>query len=498
MEFKSDQARDASIIFKVVEKKSPWPVQGPSLGDDRKKVLEQNDSFHVGPIHYYFQIISAKIFGDYPDKLAYPDLFFSILTIPLFYFFLKRYFNKNLSLGLAGLYSISFFAVNYSRFAWNPNSIPFFVLLLILALYEFLKNKEQVGWKWVIILGLALGIGSQLHIISLMLFSVTTFFVFIFTIRKNLIIWSKWIIVFLIFIMLNLIQLNNELKTNFSNSNIFLNQISIHTADNNIMAKIENNADCHLEANFYMLFSLGGNNCSLNFVKFFIGNIPKTIDTLALKFILLGSFIFSFLGYFLFFRRFWKEKNLDKKYFLSLIAMYSGVVFLIMFFVVDDNIENRYFNCVFFMPFIFLGLFSNYLNKARFKLKVGNILILLLFFSIIVFNGFSIASAAKELLEKGKTGFHSDFLGVIDPVSKYLLENSNGNKNIYLAGNENIMHIYKPLKYFMEREDMNLIRIYRDNQIPFESFPVFYVTDKKPENPGYEKFGSIYIYKLSQ
>ncbi|HHE45894.1 MAG TPA: hypothetical protein ENL05_00895, partial [Candidatus Moranbacteria bacterium] len=75
--FDDDQANDAIIVSKVVENHQDWPLLGPNMG---------NTTFRLGPIFYYFQIISAKIFGNNPNVLAYPDLFFSILTIPLFYY----------------------------------------------------------------------------------------------------------------------------------------------------------------------------------------------------------------------------------------------------------------------------------------------------------------------------------------------------------------------------------------------------------------------------
>ena len=85
LDFRLDQVRDAVLVGEVVDG-GEWPDFGPSM---KKSGISKDALFHVGPIYYHFQIISAKIFGDYPDKMAYPDLIFSILSIPLFYFFLK-------------------------------------------------------------------------------------------------------------------------------------------------------------------------------------------------------------------------------------------------------------------------------------------------------------------------------------------------------------------------------------------------------------------------
>ena len=68
LRFNMDQGRDATLISAVIDKDIALPLIGPRAG---------GTDFHLGPMSYYFQIISAKVFGNYPDKMAYPDLFFS-------------------------------------------------------------------------------------------------------------------------------------------------------------------------------------------------------------------------------------------------------------------------------------------------------------------------------------------------------------------------------------------------------------------------------------
>jgi len=124
MEFNPDQARDAILVQNMMEN-DEWPMMGPQAG---------NKVFKVGPMFYYFEIISARLFGGTADKMAYADLLFSIATIFLVYFFFKKFFAEQISLILTFLFSISFFVVTYSRFAFNPNSIPFFTLLFLFSL----------------------------------------------------------------------------------------------------------------------------------------------------------------------------------------------------------------------------------------------------------------------------------------------------------------------------------------------------------------------------
>lgn len=117
LRFSDDQARDAIIIRNIIEHKQSLPLLGPIAG---------TSTFYLGPAYYYIEYGAAKVFGAAPDKIALPDLLFSILAIPPLFFFLKKYFSEKLSLSLTALFAVSFFAVRYSRFAWNPNSTGFF------------------------------------------------------------------------------------------------------------------------------------------------------------------------------------------------------------------------------------------------------------------------------------------------------------------------------------------------------------------------------------
>ncbi len=85
--FAMDQARDAMLVHDAFDKGiSQLPLLGPRAA---------GTFLRLGPAFYYFQYISAKLFNSTdPAVLAYPDLFFSILSIPLFFFFLRLHFKK--------------------------------------------------------------------------------------------------------------------------------------------------------------------------------------------------------------------------------------------------------------------------------------------------------------------------------------------------------------------------------------------------------------------
>ena len=102
LRFNADQSRDAEVVSNSLEGKSSLPLLGPKAG---------GTEFRLGPIFYYFQTASAAFFGNQPDKMAYPDLFFSILSIPLLFLFLRKLFSERIALSSTAIYSLSFFAM---------------------------------------------------------------------------------------------------------------------------------------------------------------------------------------------------------------------------------------------------------------------------------------------------------------------------------------------------------------------------------------------------
>ncbi|HUD08766.1 MAG TPA: glycosyltransferase family 39 protein, partial [Candidatus Saccharimonadales bacterium] len=207
--FYPDQARDVLVVKDFLGGKSPLPLMG---------FRAASTSFDLGAMYYYFQIASGKLFGVAPNTMAYPDLFFNILAIPLLYYFLKRYFKTNISLVLTGLYSISYFAIEYSRFAWNPNPMPFFVLLYLLSLWKFLTEKEKTRWGWIVGIGAAVGIGIQLHTILIFLLTSVSLIALIITLKSDWRLWKRWLLIIGIVLLLNTNQIVSETRHNFSNT----------------------------------------------------------------------------------------------------------------------------------------------------------------------------------------------------------------------------------------------------------------------------------------
>ncbi len=160
--FKMDQSRDAILMSKSINE---GPQYLPLLGARAGAVKLKHGFLRLGPAFYYFEYVAGKLFNSTePYVLAYPDLFFGILAIPMLFFLAKLYFSRLNSLLIATMYAFSFIIIQYSRFSWNPNALQFFLLLSFYGLLRMLNepNEKKRRW-WIALWAFAATIGSQLH-----------------------------------------------------------------------------------------------------------------------------------------------------------------------------------------------------------------------------------------------------------------------------------------------------------------------------------------------
>jgi 4-amino-4-deoxy-L-arabinose transferase-like glycosyltransferase len=457
--------------------------------------------------------------------MAYPDVFFSILSIPLFYLFLRIYFDKKLSLGITGIYAISAYFISYSRFAWNTNLIPFFVLLFLLSLYKFLEKNEKTHWAWVLSLGFALGVGFQLHAIIMVLFSTVTFLVFLFSMKKNCLVWKKWAVVLLIFLALNASQIVNEVKTNFSNTKTLINFVfpknsAQASAGNNIinLSRLKNDIDCHIEANFFLLSSYGGNEqCHHDFVSVpsggWINYYFKNIENGIKFFVLLISLLFSIIGYFFLVYYSKKEKDIAKKYFLQLIILYFAIGFIIMLPISKSNINDiRYFTFGFFMPFMFLGFLIKFMFQKITHLKYVVPVAVILFCLLMTSNVEAVFIDAKHFFANDVTcsSLYKTTLGELEPIVQYMVSHSNGQKQIYLEKNDSYRSMPDSLAYLLKQKNIDLMEVENENYSVSGDSPIFYASCKTPEllpesillkmddTNLNQNIGHIYVYQINK
>jgi hypothetical protein len=328
------------------------PLLGPKAG---------GTYLRLGPIFYYFQYVSGLVFGmDSPEKAAYPDLFFSILTIPLLFLFSRKFFSRNWSLAITAAYAVCFYAIQYSRFAWNPNSLPFFNLLFFYALLNFFDTSEKrKKFIWVVFIGVSYAIASQLHYVCLFSFPIAVAGIIVFRryyLKKSFFEVFKYLpIVILIFIFFYIPVILSDVQTDGNNALNFLASFDKKSSGLEVIALVKTSV--------------------FNFSKYFgiilsgVIDAPKKIYKLFLYFIAAGL-----IGGILLFR---KETEPRKKMFIAAIFAWF-LSYAVVYFPIGSKVQPRHFLPILPLPFIFWGFIVFYAKqKIKNEYKFPAILVLL-------------------------------------------------------------------------------------------------------------------------
>jgi hypothetical protein len=370
-----------------------------------------------------------------------------------------------------------------------------------------LEKNEKTAWKWVVSLGIAIGVGVQLHVIVMAIFLSLTFCIFLFSLKKNIGVWKKWVLVLLVICFLNASQIINEINTNFHNTKILFSSASRDSsAGVSKFNLIKNDVNCNIEANAYFLSSYGSSNCTYEFlnpsayVQFRTANLSKFSQDAVAKIAMLLAIAFSGLGYYLLVRYGKNEEEKNKVYFLRLVALYAVIAFVIMISLSTDKFNDlRYLTPTFFIPFVLLGFIVKFVSE-----KVGNKNMLLISISVVALlliytNGSAILDQVVPLLEKDRTcSSHSTTLGELEPVADYLISNSNGNKMIYFGGDKAFRVVYTPLAYILKKHNIDSREIGINPDLSESDGPTYIVSCKSGLKDYYpqKEVGNISVFKL--
>ncbi|EKE16362.1 MAG: hypothetical protein ACD_11C00019G0006 [uncultured bacterium] len=356
--FKMDQGRDAQLISHAVnEGAAMLPLLGPRAG----ATDVDNGFLRLGPIYYYFQYLSGVIFNSTsPEVFAYPDLFFSMLAIILLYYFARLYFSQNISLLIMAMYAFSFLIIEYSRFAWNPNPLQFFVLLTFFALLKFFnaqENRAKLGW--LALWSLALAIGSQLHFFGFfVLVGVSGLCILLrseFWKKENLaIILSKnyfkkiaaYALVFVaVFSFIYTPVIVSDVMRKGENSKNFIQALSSKPTDKPFVDKVVKNFTENTK--YYTIITTS---------FFTVGKAENSLMSVIFTLALLV------IGVFLTIRALGKEQERIKKDFLVLLFVWIGI-FFILTIPVSFQLRPRFFILVFAIPFILAGIIFDFFQE---------------------------------------------------------------------------------------------------------------------------------------
>jgi 4-amino-4-deoxy-L-arabinose transferase-like glycosyltransferase len=468
LHFGSDQVRDVIVAENVVSHTSAWPL----LGADAS-----NTHFKLGPMYNYFQIAAEKIFGQGDVAVAaYPDLLFSILTLPLFYFFLRKYFDQQLSLVLTLLYTVSFYTVEFSRFAWNQNPVPFFVMLYLYAFSEFFAAREKTAFVWIAVLGIAFGVAVQLH--TLLLILIPTHFVIAgaYLLRKEWRVWSKVILIIGMAILLNASQIVSEVNTHGDNTKFFMNAFTDRSGSGleRFLDSFEEDTLAHAQANAHILSSLG-HKWIVNFTTLLAyPNKSGSTAMYALAGIgIVVSVLFSVFGYGLLVRNFCYAQDNKKKEFFGLLLLYVALSFGILFSVARGA-PLRYFIHTTFVPFVIFGCVVQWL-RSRFPQSRGTVFITLLVVMLVGTNAYSLSIEASHLAKgtRGDSGWV--VLGEAEQMVQYIIASSAPAREADLIGGIVYMSTYyKSLRYLAAQKNFQLNRGSTSENFKQDK-PLFYI-----------------------
>ncbi len=398
--FKMDQSRDALLISRAV---NDGPGYLPLLGARAGSTKLKHGFLRLGPIFYYFQYLSGKIFNSTePYVFAYPDLFFSILAIPTLYLISRLYFSRRYSLMITAMYAFSFIIIQYSRFSWNPNALQFFLLLAFYGLLKMLNEPDEKKRKWwIAIWATGAVIGSQLHFFGFFSLMGISGLLIIFHFKlwngteikacfkeklfKKIIVYAG--IIVLVFLIFYIPVIISDSRKNFQNSKNFIEAIGSKPANKPLSDKIQKGITENLK--YYCLITTS--QCYEN------GHMQKEWPAVVLTgVILLGGFI-------LIIRFLKKEISPLKKDFLLLLLTWIGIFFIITI-PVSFQLRPRFFIVVFAVPFIFMGLIFNYLEE-KFGKKTALPMALFLTAGIIGWNSHGTYQWFKEQEKSQKSAF---------------------------------------------------------------------------------------------
>ena len=469
MHYQLDQSRDFKIIQSALQYgPGELPLQGPRAA---------GSFLRLGPWLYYLEYLSALVFGHTPVGSVVIILLLNILLIPLFYLFIRRFFDWKLSLGLTGILAVSLFMIVYSRFGWNPNLLPFFILAFF---YSLLKLDDDKKEKWLIISAITLAFVVNMHFIALITIPLIGGIYLLITRPQIKLKW--WFLALTIFITLNIPLIINDIKTSGENSKMFVEAIFTHSDNSkhkhSLIDKSVRDLGAHTE---YFWIVLTGNQKvglpELSGKKIICKSACQSGIWAGI--ISLGALILAGITLGLFF---WKEKDKTKKNFLLLNIIW-GVIIFGVFIPLAYDIAPRFFLLNALLLLVVFGLALKFLMD-KFG-KKGDILVILIVASCIFANLWAVQNYFRELkMAKADSNFKLQYndkilkektritLGQMDEVSQWVADKFAENKypvvvysqseyerallqriNVKIkpaqAGSKGLKKLYKEANYFV-------------------------------------------------
>ncbi|PIS09410.1 hypothetical protein COT75_01890 [Candidatus Beckwithbacteria bacterium CG10_big_fil_rev_8_21_14_0_10_34_10] len=148
--FSTDQGRDYLKVWQHVKDRKLY-LLGPkaSVGN-----------FYMPPFYYYL-ITPAIVLGRFnPISGGLFNVLVESFTPLVIFWFCKKFFNKKSAFFSSLLYAVSPLIIDFASFLWNPNTIPFFVSLVVFFVFSYLKEKKEKDFILALII---YSLAFQLH-----------------------------------------------------------------------------------------------------------------------------------------------------------------------------------------------------------------------------------------------------------------------------------------------------------------------------------------------
>jgi hypothetical protein len=112
----------------------------------------------------------------------------------------------------------------YGRFAWNPNLLPFFILLGFYALLRAVDHNEMKKGLWFLVSVFSLVLATHFHFLAFL--ALPMIFLALLIVRRPKFSWKIWLGAIAISLVLYLPMILNESETNFANTKEFFKAIT--------------------------------------------------------------------------------------------------------------------------------------------------------------------------------------------------------------------------------------------------------------------------------
>lgn len=345
--FTYDQARDALYTKRIVADHK-FTLIGPQ---------SSIPGLYTPPLYYYMMAPFLRAFNFNPTALDFVTATLGVLTVVFLYYVLRLLgANSGISLAMTALYAFQPAIVYQSRYAWNPNTIPFFVLLTLLALLKLMQKKSRLFFSF--LFWGSLGMVINLHysgVVFLLACLLALFFC-----RKEIEI-KKLIFGLPLFVFELSPLLIFDLRHSFSNSkaviNYFFNSPRSEVATSPFIVGLFEKA----RFLFGLVFPISLNNLVLN--------------------ILLVLIIFILI------RLAWKKK--DKNYNTLLLLLFSSLIFASLY---KSVFYFFYLTFLYPLPFLLVGKAVSLIKLRILYLAIA----ILLSFSALSWLGLSLNQVRKD------------------------------------------------------------------------------------------------------